>query len=87
MSNTCCNNCKIYFLLYSQHIERFVALTSKAAEHAAGYKQRHQWILNHIAASKKIPTSAKKDDFINLVKPKEVQVQKVKKKLCTGTDE
>ena len=61
-------------------------MVSKAAEHAIGYKNRHQWILNHIAASKKIPTSAKKDDFINLVKQKK-DVQKVKKKLCTGTDE
>ena len=70
---------------HSQHIERFVALVSKAAEHASGYKNRHQWILNHVAASKKIPTSAKKDDFINLVRQKNVET--AKKKLCTSIDE
>ena len=66
---------------HSQHVERFVALTSKAAEHAIGYKGRHQWILNHVAASKKVPTSAKKDDFVHLAKQK--NIEKVKKKLCT----
>ena len=70
---------------HSQHVERFVALVSKAAEHASGYKNRHQWILNHVAASKKIPTSAKKDDFINLVRQKNVET--AKKKLCTSIDE
>ena len=89
-SNACTNlpGEEIYSFLSSfssQHIERFVALTSKAAERAIGYTNRHRWILNHVASSKKIPTSAKKEDFINLVKQKEVE--KVKKKICTGNDE
>ena len=66
---------------HSQHVERFVALTSKAAECAVGYEQRHQWILNKMATCKKVPTSARKDDFVNLAKQKDVG--KVKKKLCT----
>ena len=68
-------------LLCSQNIERLVALTSKAAEHTIGYQNRHQWILNKIAATKKIPTSSKKDDYINLVE--DHNRDKVKKKICT----
>ena len=68
-------------LLFSQHIERIVALTSMAAEHTIGYQNRHQYILNKIAATKKIPTSSKKEDYINLVQ--DHCREKVKKKLCT----
>ena len=42
------------FLLCSQHVERLVALTSKAAEYTIGYQNRHQWILNKINATKKL---------------------------------
>ena len=73
---------------HSQHVERFVALTSKAAENAVGYQNRHQYILNKMAACKKVPTSARKDDFVNLVKNKDLKkLKNVKKKLCTSTDE
>ena len=70
---------------HSQHVERFVALTSKAAECAVGYQNRHQYILNKMVACKKVPTSARKDDFVNLVKKKDLK--NVKKKLCKSTDE
>ena len=65
----------------SQHIERYVALTSKAAEYTIGYHNRHQWIINKVAATKKIPTSATKDVYVNLVN--DIDKDKVKKKLCT----
>ena len=58
-----------------------MALTSKAAECAVGYENRHQYILNKMAACRSVPTSATKDDFVNLAKQK--NVEKVKKKLCT----
>ena len=79
---------KLYNSVFSQHVERFVALTSKAAECAVGYQNRHQFILNKMAACKKVPTSARKDDFVNLVKNKDLKkLKNVKKKLCTSTDE
>ena len=65
----------------SQHIERFVALTSKAAEYTIGYQNRHQYILNKVAVTKKIPTSATKDVYVNLVN--NTDRDNVKKKLCT----
>ena len=61
-------------------MERFVALTSKAAEYTVGYQNRHQWILNKEAATKKIPTSSKKEDYINLVNIGDRET--AKKKLC-----
>ena len=79
------NRTKMEFLLCSQHVERLVALTSKAAEYTIGYQNRHQWILNKINATKKIPTSSTKEDYINLVKNQ--NIEKVKKKLCTESSE
>ena len=69
----------------SQNVERFVALTSKAAEYTIGYTNRHQWILNKVNATKKIPTSSKKEDYINLVTNDDRN--KVKKKLCVEKKE
>ena len=74
------------FLFCSQHVERFVALTSKAAEHAIGHQKRHRWILNKMKATKQIPiASAKKEDFFKATDV--TKREKVKKKLCTGKAE
>ena len=62
-------------------------MTSKAAECAVGYEKRHQYILNKMAACKKVPTSARKEDFVNLVKSNSKDLKNVKKKLCKSTDE
>ena len=55
---------------HSQAVERFVYLTSKAGENAVGFHGRHVWILNLMESVEKIPTDARKEDFIKLVKQK-----------------
>ena len=40
---------------HSQHVERFVALTSIAAANAIGYQNRHHWILNKMKAVEMLP--------------------------------
>ena len=70
----------------SQHVERFVALTSKAAEHAIGHQNRHRWILNKMKSTKQIPiASAKKEDFFKAADA--TKRETAKKKLCTEKNE
>ena len=75
---------------HSQHVERFVSLTSEAGKHAVGQENRHFWILNKMEATSKIPTTATKGDFLAIQDQEQefhVKREKVKKKLCFDENE
>ena len=74
---------------HSQHVERFVSLTSEAGKHAVGHDSRHFWILNKMEATSKIPTTATKGDFLAIQGQQELHMKRemVKKKLCFDKDE
>ena len=52
---------------HSQHVERNVALTSKAAAAEIGYQNRHAHIINMAASCAEIPTRATKSSFHDLL--------------------
>ena len=55
--------------LHSQHVERFVYLTTLAHLKSIGYERAHQWILNKQTSTKKYPINSTKKHFIDLIEP------------------
>ena len=51
----------------SQAVERIVFLTSQSGQHAVGYQQRHQWLINKQKHPKKIPHDFTKQHFFDLL--------------------
>ena len=60
---------------HSQHVERFVYLTSLASQNVVGHEKREAYILNKVESTSKIPTSATKEDW------KRLSAEKVKRNL------
>ena len=54
---------------HSQHVERFVWLTSESCKipRNFNYSRRHQWILNHMVETKKLPYDCTNEDFLKLL--------------------
>ena len=65
---------------HNQHVERFVALTHQAGQAVVGQEKRHQWILNKMKSTAKIPTKPTKNHFIRFAYDK-VKVDGVTRKL------
>ena len=53
---------------HSQHVERFVYLTSQAGLHARGEEAMNAWVLNKVASSEKFPSKSTKAHFLPLQK-------------------
>ena len=65
---------------HSQHVERFVYLTSLAGQNVVGHDKREAYILNKVESTSKIPTSASKQVW------KEVSAEKVKRNLFPDSE-
>ena len=48
---------------HSQHVERWVGITSEAAKCAVGHDRRHHWILNKVKTCEAVPTNFKKSHW------------------------
>ena len=53
---------------HSQHVERFVYLTSLASQSENTYEKRHAWVVNKAVSSKKFSTKSTKQQFHDLSK-------------------
>ena len=63
---------------HSQHVERFVSLTSQAAQNAIGEDNRHCWMLNKVQTTSQNPLKSPKNHYVNQVIIEEKE--KVKRK-------
>ena len=61
---------------HSQHVERFVSLTSLAAENAIGEDNRHCWILNKVETTSKNPLKSPKNHYVNQVNKDKEKVKR-----------
>ena len=52
---------------HSQHVERFVSLTSQAAQNAIGEDNRHCWMLNKVQTTSQNPLKSPKNHYVNQV--------------------
>ena len=64
---------------HSQHVERFVYLTTQAGQAVIGQEARDGWVLNKAESASKIPSKSTKGDWVNLLDEKE----RVKRNLFT----
>ena len=66
---------------HSQHVERFVSLTSKAAQTVTGEANVHAWILNNIYTTSKDPLHSPKEHYVQKALEMTNQVNKAKEKV------
>ena len=53
---------------HSQHVERFVYVTSQAGLYARGEEAMNAWVLNKVNSSEKFPSKSTKAQFLALQK-------------------
>ena len=53
--------------VHSQHVERWVYLTSQAYQKCIGYERSHQWLLNKMKSCEELSIKCTKEDFIKLL--------------------